>query len=258
MVQFTVTEEVARLFERIDEWNAETDRPSAPVEPGSALTGDDRKLPTLVNSGEAWSGFVRSVDNLHAVKTLLVDARVSHTFAPYSLIRSSIDNASATVWLLTPRQRVERLRRRLRLAHLDAYESGKIQKLTGQQPEPPGRPADVRISEIKDLARALRLDPDHICGRPQGYGEIVRMAAEASHLGSDPTELIWRLCSGFAHGRTWAAVAYLEREEHSRRGNIVQVKFSSSPEQVLNLVRAAAVITATGRRLYEIRRRSQI
>ena len=56
------------------------------------------------------------MDHLNCLHALLKDAQVIHMFAPYSLVRAALENASAAVWMLHPSGRATRICRRLRLA----------------------------------------------------------------------------------------------------------------------------------------------
>jgi hypothetical protein len=140
------------MFAAIDEWLAITGRSSPEVEPGSPLVGDARKSPDLQVAHAAWNGITHAVDHLHAVRSLLGDARVLHPYAPYTLLRSAIENAATAVWLLAPPQRSERLRRRLKLARHEAWESGQVRKLVPAEAFEGRRSAEERIAEIRSLA----------------------------------------------------------------------------------------------------------
>jgi hypothetical protein len=134
-----------------------------------------------------------------------------HNHAPRTLIRSAMENAATAVWLLEPRQRGERLRRRLKLAHDEAKEAGQVHKLFPAEVMAGKRPAQERVVEIRSLAIHLGLDPDDVVGR-FSYEKVVRMAGEATRLGVDLSALVWRLGRGFAHGRYWASMFWLQRE----------------------------------------------
>jgi len=66
------------IFAAVDGWLAMTGQPSPEAEPGSALAGDTAKSSKHQVSHAAWNGITHAVDQLHALKTLIVDARVVH------------------------------------------------------------------------------------------------------------------------------------------------------------------------------------
>jgi hypothetical protein len=95
--------ELLRLLGLVDGWAARIDpdagRPQPP--PGSALRGDDLRTHPYELSHAAWHSLSHAVDHLNCLQTLLKDAGLIHIFAPYSLVRSALENASAAVWMLT-------------------------------------------------------------------------------------------------------------------------------------------------------------
>jgi hypothetical protein len=133
------------IFAAVDGWLAMTGQPSPEAEPGSALAGDTAKSSKHQVSHAAWNGITHAVDQLHALKTLIVDARVVHTYVPFSLLRSAIENAATAVWLLSPRKRDERVQRCLKLARHEAWEHGQVAKADrrrGRAGQAHGRGAD--------------------------------------------------------------------------------------------------------------------
>jgi len=92
-----------RLVRLIDEWFARTSAPPAEVQPGSELGEDDRATDYLHVSHMVTTSLIHAVDHLHALRTLLVDARVLHTSADFTLIRSGLENAATAVWLMALR-----------------------------------------------------------------------------------------------------------------------------------------------------------
>jgi hypothetical protein len=245
------------MFAAIDEWLAITGRSSPEVEPGSPLVGDARKSPDLQVAHAAWNGITHAVDHLHAVRSLLGDARVLHPYAPYTLLRSAIENAATAVWLLAPPQRSERVRRRLKLARHEAWESGQVRKLVPAEVFEGRRTAEERIAEIRSLAIALGLDPNDVCGQ-FGYESVVRQAGEATKLGGDLSALMWRLCSGLTHGRYWASLSFLQREEMARttEAGVLDVRLTTDVDQVLTVVQVPFTFTNAALQLYDQRRRS--
>lgn len=81
---------------------------------GSELAFDDASsIPYQVSHCVRW-GLNAGIEHLHAVKTLVIDARLIHASADYTLIRGAIENLAAAYWVLHPSDRNQRVIRALR------------------------------------------------------------------------------------------------------------------------------------------------
>jgi hypothetical protein len=243
----------ATIFATIQFWAAMVGRPTPEVEAGSSLAGDARKSPNLQVAHAAWSGFAHAVDHLDALRMLIVEARVVHNYAPMTLVRAAMENAATAVWLLEPSQRAERLRRRLKLANHEAWEAGQAHKLLPAALLEGKRSAQERMAEIRALAIRLGLNPDDVAGR-LSHEKLVRAAGEATEHGADRSAFVWRLCSGFAHGRYWASLSTLQHEVLAEHGNVLNVRLTNDVDQVLTVAQFPVVFTDRALRLYEKRR----
>src|SRR5512132_3374185 len=208
------------MFTTINQWVEITGQEPPEVEPGSPLAGDARKSKSLQVAHAAWAGVVHSVDHLHALRALLIQAQVLNLGAPYTLARSAMENAATAVWLLEPAQRSERLRRRLKLAHYEAREEGKLHQLLPAKALKGKRSAQDRMAAIRDLAVQLGLDASDVAGQ-FSWEQVIKAAAKTTLPDDDKLDpdklsreelaaVMWRLCSAFAHGRTWAWTSWLE------------------------------------------------
>ncbi|NED22410.1 hypothetical protein G3I31_30985 [Streptomyces sp. SID9913] len=250
--QMSVPPHVARALRQIDGWTKATGQHSPTVEPGSSLSGDDAKIPTLMVSSAAYQCFTHAVDHLHAVQALLFEARVIHSYAPYSLLRAAVEAAGEAIWLLEPSSRQERIRRCLKRAYENVRQGKDFMDLSGLQPS--GRPHAERVQELKDLAVQNGLDPHDVCGRWSTQRQLA-FADQAVGDGKETyAQNLWQICSGFAHGREWATLGVLERTVHSQVGNVVQLKLSSSTDVLLNMLYVAALLTGKAKTLYDERR----
>lgn len=237
----------------IREWQAYTAEHSAPdPEPGSALASDSSLSPHHNVGHAAWSGFVQAVDHLHALQALIIEAHMLHTYAPFGLVRAGLDNAALAVWLLAPDDQKERLQRRLHLAYEDVRQSEAAHALLGPDGPQPRTPHVEQRRRITLLARSLGANGGAVGGNWTGYERIVRLAAADASLDPDLVALIWRSCSGFAHGRQWASLSLLKREisPHSTDSDVRTVRFTASIEQVLLMAGLAASINTRARALY--------
>ncbi len=247
-----------RVIARIRQWQKLTEQLPPAVEAQSALAEDAANSPVYDVGHAAWAGFAQAVDHLHAVQALITEAKMLHTYAPFSLIRGAMDNAALAVWLLAPESPDERLTRRLHLAYEDMRQSHDAYSLLGPSAPASRRPIEVRKQEVIDLAKSLRLDAGAVGGRWTGYEKIVRLAADETP-GVEPglACFIWRACSAFAHGRQWAALALLNRETHSRSPDVQNLRMTTSVEQVLLTAGFGAVaLNHRALALYEERRQT--
>lgn len=253
------------MFAVIDEWIRVTGEEPPEPEPGSPLVGDARKSPGLQVGHAAWAGIVHSVDHLHALRALLGQAKMLNLGAPYTLVRSAMENAATAVWVLEPSRRSERLRRRLKLAHHEAWEHTKLEEVLPAKALEGKRTGQQRMAEIQALA--AELDVGEVAGR-LSYEKIVREAARVTIAGDDDPEagklppdqqaaLAWRLGSGFAHGRYWASFSWLDRQVVRTEGGVHTLQLTGGGvDRVVTVALYPFVFTRRALQLYEQRRRS--
>lgn len=167
--------------------------------PGSALRADDQRTHPHQLSHAVWNSLSHAVDHLNCLHTLLRDARQIHMYAPYSLVRAALENASAAVWMLHPPGRADRVLRRLRFAVNDIRNGEEAKRLTGDLGP---RTEQERIAQVRTIAERAGIGQTEAV-RKAGYGEIVKAAGSALNPGADMIFFSWRMCSGIAHGDFW-------------------------------------------------------
>jgi hypothetical protein len=94
-----------------------------------------------------------ATEHLDAVYGLLVDAKVQHPGAPFTLLRASIETAATATWLMTPNRRVERLRRTLCRARINLYDQANVERehlITAP------RPFEERQDSIREAADRIQ------------------------------------------------------------------------------------------------------
>ncbi|MGC0208434.1 hypothetical protein [Streptomyces levis] len=69
-------------------------------------------------------------------------------------------------------------------------------------------------------------------------------------------QILWHICSGFAHGREGATLGLLERTVDSQVDNVVQLRLPTSTEVLLNMLHAATLLTGRAKGLHDTRRSS--
>ena len=149
--------ELLQVLGEVDGWVARLD-PSADrprPAPGSPLRADDERLDPYQLSHAVWHSLSHGVDHLNCLRTLLRDAGVIHMYAPYSLVRSALENASAAVWMLQPTRRPDRIARRLRFAAADISNGEAAKQLAGQVGP---RSKAERLDQAQEIAQRTGID----------------------------------------------------------------------------------------------------
>ncbi|WP_243227427.1 hypothetical protein [Microbacterium sp. CIAB417] len=85
------------------------------VQPGSAFAGDDEATRTGAISHQASALLSVAADNAHALRSVVVKAKVIPAFAGCSLTRNAIERAGVTLWLMGPPTRDTRVLHALQL-----------------------------------------------------------------------------------------------------------------------------------------------
>lgn len=241
-----------RELSQVDAWVARID-PAAShpgPAPGSPLRGDDARTHPYELSHGAWHSLSHAVDHLNCLYALLKDAQVIHMFAPFSLVRAALENASAAVWMLQPPSRPSRVCRRLRFAAANIRNGDDAIQLAGI---PARRPREDLLEKVRDLARQADVTESEAVKRV-GYQEVVTQAARA--LGPDTVviPLVWRLCSGISHGDFWTTLSAAQRTElPAAPPGLGSFSVTANVQTLMYVTTFATRMTALGWRLYDQR-----
>jgi hypothetical protein len=206
-----------------------------PVEDGSALEGDDRKLKGWHLSTLAVSALNTAIEHVHAVKLLLVDAKAAPPHALLTLLRSALEDASLAVWLLAPDERQERLTRALRAWHRDfgdraGFEKHERVQLRSKQ----WRSGTARQQQMIELATHLGLDAATVRKRLTATAVIDEATAAIGQR--DDGLRLWSLSSGQAHGRLWAVMKNVPTDATRQKSNFA-IRFVVDESNVIDLAR---------------------
>ncbi len=191
------------LLKRTDEW-MEQEAPR--VQPGSSLAKDNALTNPHQVSHAAIQSIGTAVDHLHSMRSALMDYENNrltlHTYAPFTLTRGALENASAAIWMLAPANRKERVRRRLwwELANVKNAES-----LLNEAHLSEDGGIQRRKDRVLGLADAAGIDRAHLKGKPQ-YQEYLGEGGRFTEMVDGETNLVyvmWKMCSAVAHGDTW-------------------------------------------------------
>jgi hypothetical protein len=258
---------IHRVLATLDQWTGDvlTSRDASSVEAGSSLAGDDRRTDPFHVSHRAWLAITVATDFLVCLKRSLVEEdRPGHAnlhlqmFAPMGLLRGALENACTALWILAPRQRTERVTRRLRLHWKEIKSSDQVQALVKIQPK---RTLDERRVRTIDVYTQNSTDPatrdaaKKVLQAKLGYGDIVSAVGQAnSATEPEVPEFVWRMCSGLAHGDSSAATAYLDKslvEKTAPGVNLVQL--SPSVQALAFATIASTALTRQALGLYRTR-----
>lgn len=240
---------LSRLFDGVEKWLKRRETAVAVVQAGSRTADDDAALNPYHLSHAVETALSHSLDHLHALRTSVVEAQTIHMVAPFTLMRAALENAALAAWLVLPQEREDRIRRRLQLAIEDAHDGYQVRQLTESSMS--GESFEQRRERLVCIGVAQGLSRDSLLGGKPKWRSIVREAGAASRLGADDAEVLWRLCSGFTHGRMWSMLAALTRTAVSEADNVFEMRLNAPASGVLYVVKGAADMFASASSLHD-------
>lgn len=182
---------------------------------------------------------------------------VIHQAAHYVLARAAIENFATAVWILQPDAQAERVERVLRWHAKNIVDQ---HKATDPIEDPrAGRSRNEKLDELCEVLRkATGREP------PKGFrGSGYAATAVLEYVDAtkpDPNavsaHLIWQLCSGFAHGRPWASLTFLEKQQTATEDpGVVSLRLTSDLSRAFIAPDVAVVLLKRFQRLQEVRGR---
>jgi hypothetical protein len=244
--------ELLRVLAEVDGWVVRFDPAAERPQPTprSPMRADDERLDPHQISHAVWHSLSHGVDHLNCLRTLLRDVRVIHMYAPYSLVRSALENASAAVWMLQPARRPDRIVRRLRFAAADISNGEAAKRLAGQVGP---RTKAERLDRVREIAQRTGIDPAEAMSKV-GYGEIVQAAGGALGAGADVIFFCWKLCSGIAHGDFWTTPNAAQMVElPGAPAGMGTFKITANIKILMYVTTVTTHMTSLGWRLYDQR-----
>lgn len=183
-------------FERIDAWHKKGEQ-SYDIAAGSLLHSIDAM--TEPHQVSHLLGYLlhTGVDHLHALKTLLADARSQHTFAPYTLIRGAIEAGSTALWILQDDDPSDTVRRALKMEYMSLFDQKRAARIVDSE----AGWDEERLQLLEDVLSRNDLSTKDVRNGSH-ISRIVETAAE--HFDLPNARLTWQMCSAAAHGRPWA------------------------------------------------------
>lgn len=174
-------------FKRIEKWHR-TGQEAWDVASGSLLDVVD--VLTEPHQVSHLIGYLlhTAVDHLHALKTLLADAKAQHTFAPYTMIRGAIEAASTALWILQDADPRRVAQRALHLEYQNLWDQRRATKLVDKDADFDEERMAVlkKVLDRSDLTTAMVRKALHV-------SEIIEAVATAFALPS--SRLTWQMCS---------------------------------------------------------------
>lgn len=239
--------ELAPLIDRMMERVGTEDE--FPVAPHSSLALDNAATNPYHLSHALRMCLTAAVDHLHALKVLVVDAGVLHVAAPSSLSRGALENLAAAFWILGPEDRTDRVERLLQWYAKNFKDS---QTATAGINIPDRTSLDDKLKKLYAVGAHRSIDPRKI---RNGYTSTDAVTYAEQNAPNLPLGVVlpWRLCSGFAHGRPWAYLGSLHREEVDRGNDISTVKLTSDLGRTLYPALASMQLLELFLRLYSAR-----
>ncbi|ONI88198.1 hypothetical protein ALI144C_07015 [Actinosynnema sp. ALI-1.44] len=244
----------------VDPWLRRSGPDDCKVNGGSPLAGDDAKTDPFQVSHAVISSISVAVDHAHALRRLTAGCE---TCAPdemtfllnsyYSLLRGGLENAARAIWLLESNTRPERVTRRLQLQADNIANSDTASRLFGTSMP---RPKTVREQRLKEIALRAGVDPAAALKRPTNKA-VVEAAGRfvGGPAGVDHVHGLWRICSGAAHGDTWAGLSLNEREIIEQEDGVVLAKLTAGIHVLAVLTKETFTLIDAAHRLFDLRNR---
>lgn len=222
------------LFEKVEKWYEEIADPLT-VLPGSALDIANQLTEPFQVAHSL--GYLRltAVDHAHAVRTLLQEAKAQHVFAPFSLLRSSIENAAVALWVVNDSSPRSIAIRTLKLEWANIRDRANAYKTVGA----PDSDMEQRKQNFLELLIRNGLQKENIRANPPGMLSMINEASETFDLGNTPA-LMWQMCSGATHGRNWiSGFLTMMEAENSEESKILSGRLTSDEQGIVLATYAA-------------------
>lgn len=244
--------EAIRALEEVPGWASRTAADASRLRPAprSQLQEDDAKASPYHLSHAAWRSLSTAVDHLACLRVLLTEAKVIHMYAPFTLLRAALENSCAAVWLLEPGSSVDRLSRHFRKVLDDIRNEEQVRDLMHQ----PGLRSEAeRLASVRTLAITAGLAGTAVKARPT-YWEIVKTVSESGPA-YGVLEVMWKLCSGYAHGDSWPTLSASQRTEVAGAApeGVATFKIEANIDLLAKVTMMAVKVTGWGWQLHDQR-----
>lgn len=222
-------------------------------EPGCSLLADDAAVgswnaTTLINNS-ILAGMLH-VDSLRRLAVMLGHL---DPVTPWTVLRGALEDFSTALWLVSGNGRRERQHRALSLWAQDFRNLEQYEQDTGFEPIQNQKTGKQRFDEIVLLASQMGL-PRPV--KPK-IEEVVMAAAVQAGLNDVETRALWRVASGFAHGRQWPNLRTLEARDVKALRSGYSVGLVLGDEQFKKMAESVLAVLSRAEDLYHARRVAQ-
>ncbi len=187
-----------------------------------------------------------AVDYLAGLRDILVAG--THFYAPFPLLRASLESSATAVWLLEPDDRKTRLQRLVGL-HIDDTNNKKAVQF--MLPEEHRDQFDHEPGIKKMVTDS---------GSPRGKCKFPDYTSLLKKIDDLPGEggsllLAWRVCSGFSHGLNWATSGLIPQSNKVQIGDTLhRVEVSPNYQLVSSLTKTIVRTIERADCLFTVRR----
>lgn len=221
-------------------------------EPGCSVLADDAALGSWNTTTLVCNSITVGLLHVDSLSRLAVELGHLDPVTPWTVLRGALEDFSTAIWLLSGKGRRERQHRALTLWAQDFRNREQYEKDTGFKPTQNQKTAKQRLDEVVQLADRLGLP--ELPSRPKIEDRVMAAAVEAG-LNGVKTRALWRVASGFAHGRQWPNLRVLEVQRGARAvvsGYTVGLVLGD--EQFKEMAEAVLALLSRAEDLYRARR----
>lgn len=207
--------------------------------PGTSLIGDDRKADPFHTSHVVLNLLNAGIDNLNGIRHLIwgrpgnSDQPVLHQATHYVLARAAIEDFATAFWILHPTSRTVRVERTLLWHAQNAVDQDRAINTLGVE----HHPLEDKLRRLEEIAQQSLGRVPRDFRRGYSATRVVKYVDSTNPHANDQevsTEFLWRLCSGFTHGRFWSSLLFLEQERIATDDpNVVTVRMTSDLTRAL-------------------------
>lgn len=169
------------------------------------------------------------------------EAETVHTLRPaFTLARATMESAAQAIWVLSPEEQIESVRRYIQLAMWDLSEQAKAAETAEARAEIQAR----RDETLQDLGLTVRkFNPPRYLDMIRGAAEFLTAGDTTSPMNPDGVERSWRSAAGAAHGKRWPDFEFNDSvEEDGLIYRVPKVEAISDVLQVADKFLSAGVI----------------
>jgi hypothetical protein len=208
------------------------------VLPGSSMESDNAETEPHQMAHLIETPLNSAIEHLHATAGLVRRAGLLHNAPPFTLCRAAVETAANAYWLLCADDEKKRLWRHLVCVRQDTFDYEQVSQLVADRVNQPVNAAE--FAEPRAWADKVKAK-HHLTGLPNKM-DINRMIAEVDagiavqdgRENDHHIETYWKSASGFIHGRQWATLNLLVREEVLPIGNATAtIKLGNTQSRVL-------------------------